>query len=59
METNKKKAYQKPQLQEVKLVPEEAVLAGCKTTATARTGNSRPCGPTSSCTGAVNTQGTS
>jgi len=33
METNKKRHYEKPQLQEVKLVPEEAVLAACKTTA--------------------------
>ena len=32
METNKKKSYKKPQLQEVKLVPEEAVLANCKCT---------------------------
>lgn len=32
METNKKKPYQKPQLQEVKLIPEEAVLTNCKTT---------------------------
>ena len=32
METNKKKLYKKPELQEVKLVPEEAVLANCKCT---------------------------
>ena len=31
METSRKKRYEKPQLQEVKLVPEEAVLAACKT----------------------------
>ena len=31
METNKKKLYQKPEIQEVKLVPEEAVLTACKT----------------------------
>lgn len=30
METNKKKLYEKPKLQEVKLVPEEAVLVACK-----------------------------
>jgi len=33
MEANKKKHYKKPQLQEVKLVPEEAVLTNCKTAA--------------------------
>lgn len=36
METNKKKKYEKPQLQEVKLVPEEAVLAACKNNARTR-----------------------
>jgi len=30
METNKKKSYKKPQLQEIKLLPEEAVLTSCK-----------------------------
>lgn len=33
MEINKKKVYQKPEIQEVKLVPEEAVLTACKDTA--------------------------
>ena len=42
METNKKKSYKKPQLQEVKLIPEEAVLTACKATATTRSGT-RPC----------------
>lgn len=56
MEMNKKKQYQKPQLQEVKLVPEEAVLAACKT-ATGRTGGTRTCRTSTRCTGATSTEG--
>lgn len=33
METNKKRPYKKPQIEEVKLTPEEAVLSFCKTAA--------------------------
>ncbi|MBI5893814.1 MAG: hypothetical protein HZB79_09250 [Deltaproteobacteria bacterium] len=43
MEENKKKVYQKPEIQEVKLVPEEAVLTACKTTSSAKSGRSTNC----------------
>ena len=35
MSDKRKKLYRKPQIQQVKLVPEEAVLGGCKTATTA------------------------
>lgn len=49
METNKKRLYQKPQLQEVKLVPEEAVLVACKT-ARGRGTTRRSCRSSTQCT---------
>jgi len=48
METNKKRHYEKPQLQEVKLVPEEAVLAACKT-ASGRGTTTRSCSSSTRC----------
>lgn len=48
METNKKRHYEKPQLQEVKLVPEEAVLAACKT-ASGRGTTARSCSSSTRC----------
>jgi hypothetical protein len=33
MKENEKRPYVKPEMEQVKLVPEEAVLAGCKTAA--------------------------
>ena len=35
MEEKAKKSYKKPQIKQVNLVPEEAVLLGCKTAADA------------------------
>jgi len=54
METNKKKSYKKPQLQEVKLVPEEAVLTNCKTTASR---SNRTCTNASCATNGANANG--
>ncbi len=56
MKMNSKKPYQKPQLQEVKLVPEEAVLAACKT-ATGRGTGTRTCRTSSTCTGRTSAVG--
>ena len=56
METNKKRHYEKPQLQEVKLVPEEAVLAACKT-ATGLAGGTRTCRTSNKCSGATSAVG--
>ena len=56
METNKKKPYKKPQLQEVKLVPEEAVLTACKT-ANGLAGGTRTCRTSRGCSGATSAVG--
>jgi len=56
METNKKKHYEKPQLQEVKLVPEEAVLTNCKT-ANGLAGGTRTCRTSRGCSGATSLVG--
>lgn len=56
METNKKKLYQKPEIQEVKLVPEEAVLTACKTTS-GRGTTTRSCRASNRCTGATSAVG--
>lgn len=56
METNKKKHYEKPQLQEVKLVPEEAVLAACKTSS-GRGTTTRSCRSSTRCTGRLSAVG--
>ncbi len=56
MEVNKKKRYEKPQLQEVKLVPEEAVLAFCKT-ASGRGTSTRSCRNSNRCSGRTSANG--
>lgn len=38
---DKKRSYQKPEIKEIKLVPEEAVLAGCKITFTGAGGGTK------------------
>lgn len=49
--TEQKKPYVKPELERVKLVPDEAVLGGCKTTDGGGIGTSSPAGncATASC----------
>lgn len=41
---NKKKQYVKPEMERVQLVPEEAVLGGCKTTSGGGIGTDFPSG---------------
>lgn len=41
---NKKKQYVKPEMERVQLVPEEAVLGGCKTTSGGGIGTEFPSG---------------
>lgn len=46
----KKKTYRKPQINQVKLVPEEAVLLGCKAIGTGANKNGTGCAnPAQSC----------
>lgn len=45
----KKKTYRKPQIKQVKLVPEEAVLTNCKTTGTGQNRNNDCSNPSQSC----------
>lgn len=56
MEINQKKPYQKPRLEEVKLVPEEAVLAFCKTASGLGT-TTRTCRTSNRCSGRTSAVG--
>ena len=56
METNKKRPYRKPQIEEVKLIPEEAVLTNCKT-ASGRGSTTRACSANRLCSGRTSTNG--
>ena len=44
-----RKHYHKPRIEQVKLIPDEAVLGGCKTTSTADPGQDPCVGPGGNC----------
>lgn len=53
----KKKMYHKPQLREVKLVPEEAVLTFCRTSTGRANITNKSCTGNTKCTGRTSTEG--
>jgi len=44
-----KKKWSRPECNKVKLIPEETVITGCKTTGTVTTGKIANCNPTWNC----------